>query len=104
MENSNVARKVCEIFKTFACVTTIKWRFSVTSLKAFFVGGQEYSSLAIREIRSVVVYQLRSDVDKANKTVLPLAIVGSEMIIAGSAISTVSYSIRTRKELLNRYT
>ena len=42
--------------------------------------------------------------DKANKTVLPLALVGSEMIMANSAISTVLYLIRTRKELLNRYT
>ena len=98
-------RKVCEIFKTFACVTTIKWCFSVTSLKAFFVGGQEYSSLAIRAIRSLVVYLVRCrNPDKANKTVLPLALVGSEMIIADSAISTVLYLIRTRKELLNKYT
>lgn len=46
----------------------------------------------------------RRNPEKANKTVLPLALVGSEMIMANSAISTVSYSIRTRKELLNRYT
>ena len=63
VENSNVARKFCEIFRTFACVTTIKSRFSVTSSQALFITGQEYSSLAIRAIRSVVVYQLWSDVE-----------------------------------------
>ena len=63
VENSNVACKFCEIFRTFTCVTTIKSRFSITSLQALFIAEQEYSSKAIRAIRSVVVYQLWSDVE-----------------------------------------
>ena len=108
VENSNVACKFCEIFRTFIYV---RYNYQIALLYYFFASSfhsrtrifiQSHQGNSFSSRLSTLV-RCRNP-DKANKTVLPLALVGSEMIIVISAISTVLYLIRTRKELLNRYT